>query len=268
MITHIQPIAPSAKERLGYPTQKPEAPLRNFISASSKEGDVVLDPFCGCGTAVISAERLKRRWIEIDVTRIAITLIRHRLNDTFGKDLRPYEVIGDPKDLASAEALATDSRNDGRHQFELWALGLVDARPSMDGRKGADGGIDGFINFFDDESGKPKRIVVQVKRGGVQRSHVAALKSDVERERAQIALLVTLKPPTAPMIREAAQAGFYAPDGLTAHRFPRVQIPTVEDILSGARRPEYPQHALHTTFRRAPKNRRAQRARQDALGGG
>ena len=266
VITHIQPIAPLAKERLGYPTQKPEALLRNFISASSKEGDVVLDPFCGCGTAVISAERLKRRWIGIDITHIAITLIRHRLNDTFGKDLRPYEVAGDPKDLASAEALATDSRSDGRHQFELWALGLVDARPSRDGKKGTDGGIDGFINFFDDESGKPKRIVVQVKSGGVQRGNVAALKSDMERERAQIALLVTLKPPTAPMIREAAEAGFYAPDGLTAHRFPRVQILAVEDILSGARRPEYPRYAPRETFRRAPRSR-APRGRQDALGG-
>ena len=154
-----------------------------------------------------------------------------------------------------------------RYQFKLWALGLVDARPSRDGGKGADGGIDGFINFFDDESGKPKRIVVQVKSGGVQRGHVAALKSDMERERAQIALLVTLKPPTAPMIREAAEAGFYAPDGLTAHRFPRVQILSVEDILSGAQRPEYPRYAPRETFRRAPRSR-AQRARQDALGGG
>ena len=262
----LPPVNSQARERLGYPTQKPEALLERIISASSDEGDVILDPFCGCGTAVAVAERLNRRWIGIDVTHLAISLMKNRLHDTFGESLRPYEVIGDPKDLASAEALATDSRNDGRHQFELWALGLVDARPSRDGRKGADGGIDGFINFFDDESGKPKRIVVQVKSGGVQRSHVAALKSDMERERAQIALLVTLKPPTAPMIREAAEAGFYAPDGLTAHRFPRVQILSVEDILSGAQRPEYPRYAPHETFRRAPRSR-APRGRQDALGG-
>ncbi len=267
VITHIQPIAPSAKERLGYPTQKPEDLLQNFISASSEEGDVVLDPFCGCGTAIISAERLNRKWIGIDVTHIAITLIRHRLNDAFGESLRPYEVIGDPKDLASAEALATDSRNDGRYQFELWALGLVDARPSGDGKKGADGGIDGFINFFDDESGKPKRIVVQVKSGGVRRADVATLKSDMERERAEIALLVTLRPPTAPMMREAAEAGFYEPQGLTAARFPRVQILTVEDLLSGARRPEYPRYAPQTTFRRAPRSR-SSKAGQYALGGG
>ena len=267
VITHIQPIAPSAKERLGYPTQKPEDLLQNFISASSKEGDVVLDPFCGCGTAIISAERLNRRWIGIDVTHIAITLIRHRLNDTFTDSLRPYEVVGDPKDLTSAEALATDSRNDGRYQFELWALGLVDARPSRDGKKGADGGIDGFINFFDDESGKPKRIVVQVKSGGVRRADVAALKSDMERERAEIALLVTLKPPTAPMIQEAAQAGFYEPEGLTDDRFPRVQILTVEDLLSGARSPHYPRYALQTTFRRAPR-RRAPNTKQGELSGG
>ena len=247
----IKPIQAHAQERLGYPTQKPEALLERIISASSNEGDVVLDPFCGCGTAVAAAERLNRRWIGIDITHLAITLIRHRLHDAFGDDLRPYEVIGEPKDLLSAESLALHDR----YQFEWWALGLVDARPARDRKKGADAGIDGFINFFDDNSGKPKRIVVQVKSGGVQRNQVATLKSDMEREKADLALFVTLKPPTNPMQQEALQAGFYAPEAFPDHQFPKVQIITIEDLLSGAQ-PQYPRYAPQATFQRAPRRRR------------
>ena len=207
IISDINPIGAQARERLGYPTQKPEALLERIINASSNEGDVVLDPFCGCGTAVAAAERLNRRWIGIDITHLAITLIRHRMYDSFGEDLKPYEVVGEPKDLFSAESLAIQDR----YQFEWWALGLVDARPARDRKKGADAGIDGFINFFDDNSGKPKRIVVQVKSGNVQRNQIATLKSDMEREKADLALFVTLKPPTGPMVNEALGAGFYAP---------------------------------------------------------
>ena len=145
-------------------------------------------PFCGCGTAVAAAERLNRRWIGIDITHLAITLIGHRMYDSFGEDLKPYEVVGEPKDLFSAESLAIQDR----YQFEWWALGLVDARPARDRKKGADAGIDGYITFFDDNSGKPKRIVVQVKSGHVQRNQIATLKSDMEREKADLALFVTL----------------------------------------------------------------------------
>ena len=244
-------LSPTDQERLGYPTQKPEALLERIISASSNEGDVVLDPFCGCGTAVAAAERLNRRWIGIDITHLAITLIRHRLYDAFGEDLRPYEVIGEPKDLPSAESLALHDR----YQFEWWALGLVDARPARDRKKGADAGIDGFINFFDDNSGKPRRIVVQVKSGGVQRNQVATLKSDMEREKADLALFVTLKPPTRPMQQEALEAGFYAPEAFPDHRFPRVQILTIEELLAGAQ-PQYPRYAPQATFQRAPRRRR------------
>ena len=244
-------LSGQAKERLGFPTQKPEALLERIINASSNEGDVVLDPFCGCGTAVAAAERLNRRWIGIDITHLAITLIRHRLHDAFGEDLRPYEVVGEPKDLLSAESLALHDR----YQFEWWALGLVDARPARDRKKGADAGIDGFINFFDDNSGKPKRIVVQVKSGNVQRNQVATLKSDMEREKADLALFVTLKPPTNPMQQEALQAGFYAPEAFPDHQFPKVQIITIEDLLSGAQ-PQYPRYAPTATFQRAPRRRR------------
>ena len=248
----IKPIQAHAAERLGYPTQKPEALLERIISASSNEGDVVLDPFCGCGTAVAAAERLNRRWIGIDVTHLAITLIRHRMHDSFGEDLRPYDVVGEPKDLLSAESLALHDR----YQFEWWALGLVDARPARDRKKGADAGIDGYINFFDDNSGKPKRIVVQVKSGNVQRNQIATLKSDMEREKADLALFVTLKPPTDPMVNEALGAGFYAPEAFPDDNFPKVQILTIEELLTGDGRPDYPRYAPQATFRRAPRRRR------------
>ena len=228
--------------------------MERIISASSDEGDVVLDPFCGCGTAVAVAERLNRRWIGIDVTHLAISLMKSRLHDTFGDELRPYEVVGDPKDLASAQALAVDSENDGRYQFEWWALGLVDARPAREKKKGADAGVDGYINFFDDNSAKPKRIIVQVKSGNVQRNQIATLKSDMEREKAELALFVTLKPPTNPMRQEAAAAGFYTPDAFPDHRFPRVQILTIEELLAGAQA-DYPRFAPQATFRRAPRRR-------------
>ena len=156
-------LSPTDQERLGYQTQKPEALIERILNSSSNQGDVVLDPFCGCGTAVAVAERLKRNWIGIDITHLAISLMKNRLRDTFGDELSEYEVVGVPEDVESARALAEESEHDGRHQFEYWALGLVDARPVGNGKKGADAGVDGFINFFDDNSGKAKRIIVQVK---------------------------------------------------------------------------------------------------------
>ncbi len=232
-----------------FPTQKPEPLLERIISASSNEGDVVLDPFCGCGTATIASERLNRRWIGIDITHLAIALIRHRLQDTFGDALRPYDVVGDPKDLAGARALA---RHD-RYQFEWWALGLVDARPAQDKRRGADSGIDGYINFFDDNSGRAKRVVVQVKSGSVGVAQIRDLKGVVERENAAIGVFITLRRPTAPMTREALAAGFYAPEHYPDLRFPRLQIFTIEELLGGTA-PQYPRVAPQATFRRAPRN--------------
>ena len=252
----ISPINAMAKERLGYPTQKPEALLERIISASSNEGDVVLDPFCGCGTAIAAAERLNRRWIGIDITHIAITLIRHRLRDSFKDDLKPYEVLGQPQDVASARALATDSENSGRYQFEWWALGLVDARPAQDRKKGADSGIDGYINFFDDNSGKAKRIVVQVKSGHVTRNQIATLKGDMDREKAEIGLFITLQPPTGPMKSDAVAAGFYTPEHFPDSHYPRVQILTIEELLAG-KRAEYPRLAPEATFQKAPRRRRS-----------
>ena len=247
----------AGKENLDYPTQKPEALLERIINASSNEGDVVLDPFCGCGTAVAVAERLNRRWIGIDITHLAISLMKSRLRDSFGEDLRPYQIIGVPEDTASAQALAVESEHDGRYQFEWWALGLVDARPANDRKKGADSGVDGYINFFDDNSGKPKRIIVQVKSGHVNRSQIATLKGDTEREKAEIGLFVTLVPPTGPMQQDAISAGFYEPEYFPGQKFPRVQILTIEELLSGETA-QYPRYAPQPTFRQAPRRRRKQ----------
>ena len=252
--TDLPPINSQAKERLGFQTQKPEALLERIINASSNEGDVVLDPFCGCGTAIAVAERLKRRWIGIDITHVAISLMKSRLRDTFNSDLSDYDVIGVPQDVESAGALAVESEHDGRYQFEYWALGLVDARPTNKGRRGADSGIDGYINFFDDNSGQAKRIIVQVKSGNVRRDMIATLKGDMSRENAEIGVFITLNRPTRPMIQEAASAGIYTPEHYPDHRYPRVQILTIEDLLSGTQA-EYPRYAPDATFARAPRRR-------------
>ena len=254
--TDVPRIANTSPERLSYPTQKPEALLERIIASSSNEGDVVLDPFCGCGTTVAVAERLGRRWIGIDITHIAIALLKSRLHDSFADDLSPYDVIGDPKDVASARALAVESEHDGRYQFQWWALGLVEARPVKE--RGPDSGIDGFITFFDDESGRAKRIVVQVKSGRVERADIATLKGDVEREGAAIGLFVTLAEPTEPMRREATAAGFYEPEHFPGQLYPRIQILTIEALLSGEAHAEYPRMAPPATFRRAPRRRRAE----------
>ncbi len=251
----IDAINSQARERLGYPTQKPEALLERVISASSNEGDVVLDPFCGCGTAIAASERLNRQWVGIDITHLAISLIRYRLQDSFGEDLRPYEIVGDPKDRAGAESLAQHDR----YQFEWWALGLVDARPAQDKRKGADSGIDGYINFFDDNSGKARRIIVQVKSGRVSVPQVRDLKGVLEREKAELGLFVTLEPPTRPMLQEAASAGIYEPEHFPGYQFPRLQILTVEELLSG-KEAQYPRFAPQATFRQAPRRRRKEGA--------
>jgi site-specific DNA-methyltransferase (adenine-specific) len=248
----IRPMHNLSAERLGYPTQKPEALLERVIKASSNEGDLVLDPFCGCGTTIVVAERLKRRWIGIDITHLAISLMRHRLHDTFGAHLSPYEVIGDPPDLSSARALAEENR----YQFEWWALGLVDARPAQDKKKGADRGVDGYINFFDDNSGKAKTIVVQVKSGGVNRVHIATLNSDREREKAPIGILITLEGPTRPMLEEAATAGYYEPEYFPGYQYPRIQILTIKELLGG-KEAQYPRMAPPATFKRAQRHRKS-----------
>ena len=254
--TDISSLSGRHKERLNFQTQKPEALLERIINASSNEGDVVLDPFCGCGTAITVAERLNRRWIGIDITHLAISLMKSRLRDTFGSDLADYAVIGVPQDVESARALAVEGEHDGRYQFEYWALGLIDARPSKKGRRGADSGVDGYINFFDDNTGKAKRIIVQVKSGHVRRDMIATLKGDMARENAEIGLFITLESPTRPMIQEAAAAGIYTPVQFPNHDYPRVQILIIEDLLSGVQA-EVPRYAPDPTRSRAPRRRQS-----------
>jgi site-specific DNA-methyltransferase (adenine-specific) len=244
----LPPINSQAKERLGYPTQKPEKLLEILINISTNKGDIVLDPFCGCGTTVAVAENLKRKWIGIDITHLAITLMRHRLKTTFGKDLSPYEVIGDPKDLQGAKALAEHDR----FQFEWWALGKVSARPAQDKKKGADRGVDGYIYFFDDNSGKAKKIIIQVKSGHVCRNHIATLKGDMESENAEIGAFITLEEPSGPMKEEAVSAGFYEPEFLQGKKYPKVQILTIKELFQDMQL-KYPRIIPEATFKNAKR---------------
>ena len=241
----ISPINSQSQERLGYPTQKPVALLERIIQASSNEGDVVLDPFCGCGTTVAAAQKLDRRWIGIDITQLAISLIRYRLGDSFGKDCR-FEVIGEPTSLPDATALAEQDP----YQFQWWTLGLVKARPA-DEKKGADRGIDGRRYFHDEgRGGKTKQIIFSVKAGKVTVSHIRDLVGVISREKAEIGVFLSLEPPTSPMRREAASAGFYeSPWG----KHPRIQLLTIEDLLGG-KSIDYPQ-ATDVTFKKAQRVR-------------
>lgn len=248
IVTDIPPINSQAQERLGYPTQKPEALLERVIKASSNEGGLVLDPFCGCGTTVQVAQRLNRRWIGIDITHLAIGLIKKRLSDTFGPEIKAtYEVIGEPTDYAGAAQLAKEDK----YQFQWWALGQVGARPTEQ-KKGADRGIDGRLYFHDDHSGKSKQIIFSVKGGGVTASQVRDLRGVIEREKAEIGVFLCFEEPTRPMKHEAAEAGLYkSSDGSS---YPRLQILTVQEILDG-KQPEYPLHRRDATFKRAPRSR-------------
>jgi site-specific DNA-methyltransferase (adenine-specific) len=219
-----------------------------------------MDPFCGCGTTIAVAEHLKRKWIGIDITHLAITLMKHRLEDTYGPNLTEYEVIGDPKDLQGAKALAEHDR----YQFEWWALGKVAARPAQDKKKGADSGVDGYIYFFDDNSGKAKKIIVQVKSGHVKRSDIATLKGDMERENAVIGAFLTLEEPTKPMVTEAISAGFYEPEYFRDKKYPKIQILTVEELLRG-KQIEYIRVAPESTFKKATRKKRGDGTEQEKL---
>ena len=208
----------------------------------------MLDPFCGCGTAVAAAQKLGRRWIGIDITFLSISLQRSRLQEMFpGIDFR---VLGQPESVAAAHYLAQHNR----FQFEWWALSLVGARPSQPttaktGKKGADRGVDGIINFMDDTSGAAKRVLVQVKSGKVSVRDVRDLRGTLEREKAALGLLITLETPTEPMQTEAVEAGFYHSPGWY-QKYPRVQILTIEALLDGAK-PQMP--PAWGTFRQAER---------------
>jgi len=235
VITDINPISSQAKERLGYPTQKPQALLERIIQASSNKGDLVLDPFCGCGTTIHAAQKLGRRWIGVDVTYIAINLIKRRLKDAFG-DAVQYEERGQPTDFGSAKALAELDK----WQFQQWALSLIDARPRAPGEgKGADRGVDGVIYFYESKE-KREKILVQVKGGGVKRNDVVTLLGDVNNQKFAAGILLTLEKPTKPMREEAADAGRYTSKLWHDKDYPKIQILTIEGLLTGAERVETP----------------------------
>jgi site-specific DNA-methyltransferase (adenine-specific) len=205
----IEMVSSQSNERLGYPTQKPLALLERIILASSNPGDVILDPFCGCGTAIAAAEKLGRRWIGIDVTHLAVSLIKYRMRDMFPNV--QFNVIGEPQDLAAARQLA----HDDRYQFQWWALSLVRGLPlggqegSKSGKKGSDKGIDGAILFVDDYGGKVNRILIQVKSGHVKSGDIRDLRGVIERECAAMGLFITLEVPSQDMQTEAVASGFF-----------------------------------------------------------
>jgi DNA modification methylase len=234
--TDIPPVNPQARERLGYPTQKPLALLERIVASSSNEGDLVLDPFCGCGTALVAAEKLKRRWIGIDVTYLSIAVMKARLASAHG--LTDVEVINQPTEVAGARALAQDPR-DGRYQFQWWALGLVDAQP-VGGvkKKGADSGIDGVIGFTD-KAGKRELVIASVKSGHVNASMIRDLKGTLEREQAAVGLFITLEEPTKPMRDEATTAGVFHSD-VWNRDYARIQLLSIADLIERHMKPDLP----------------------------
>ena len=237
----------SGSERLGYQTQKPEALLERIIQASSNPGDVVLDPFCGCGTAVVAAQKLGRQWIGIDITHVAITVMKRRLIETFEPDPN-FNVIGEPTTVEDAAELAQSDP----YQFQWWALGLVGARP-IEQKKGADKGIDGRLYFHEKDGGETKQVIFSVKAGNTNAAHVRDLHGVIDRENAAVGVLITMEEPTKPMRAEAASGGTYtSPWG--AH--PKLQILTVGELLAGRRIDMPPVHQVNVTYKRAPKQKK------------
>lgn len=208
--------------------------MERIIQASSNPGDLVLDPFCGCGTAIAAAHKLGRRWAGIDVTHLAITLQKFRLKDSFGLEAcKNYDVIGEPEDIGAARQLA----HDDRYQFQWWALSLVDAKPiggEKIGRKGKDAGVDGVINVVDGPKGKLASVLIQVKSGHVRPTDVRDLIGVIDREKAAIGVFITLESPSKDMSKEAVSAGFYH-SILWEKDYPRIQIFTVEQLMKGVR---------------------------------
>ena len=225
----ISPIPSRASERLGYPTQKPEALLERIIRASSNEGEVVLDPFCGCGTAVAAAHKLGRQWLGIDITHLAVALMKNRLKTAFDLDAgQDYDVVGEPQDEGSARALWEQDP----YQFQFWAVSLLEAQPQSEQRRGADRGIDGMLYFIDGQRRTPQKVVLQVKGGRVSSPQVRDLVGVVEREQAAMGLFISLDAPTRDMRQESAAAGFYHSD-LWGREFAKIQLRTVGEMLAG-----------------------------------
>jgi hypothetical protein len=226
--------------------------LERLIEASTNKGDVVLDPFCGCGTTIHAAQKLGRQWIGIDVTYLAINLIKRRLKDAFGDDIL-FEERGQPTDFDSAKALAELDK----WQFQQWALSLIDARPRTEGDgKGADRGVDGMLYFYESKD-KREKILIQIKRGGVQRNDVATLLGDVNNQKFVGGILITLEKPTKPMREEAADAGRYTSKLWHDKDYPKIQMLTIEGLLDGSERVAAPPQA--NPFAKAQREGKAEK---------
>ena len=238
-----------------YPTQKPQTLLERIIEASSNKGDIVLDPFCGCGTTIHAAQKLGRQWIGIDVTYLAINLIKRRLKDAFGDEVE-FEERGQPTDFGSAQELATLDK----WQFQQWALSLIDARPRTEGDgKGADRGVDGMLYFYE-TADQRERILVQVKGGSVKRSDIATLLGDVNNQKFAAGILITLEKPSKPMRVEAAEAGRYTSKLWHDKDYPKIQILTIEGLLSATERVEAPPQA--NPFAKAQREARPEKQQE------
>ncbi|MEI6315305.1 MAG: DNA methyltransferase [Syntrophus sp. (in: bacteria)] len=272
--TDIPPLNSQAAERLGYPTQKPVALLERIIRASCPEGGVVLDPFCGCGTTIAAAQALDRPWIGIDITHLAITLIKQRMKDSFGVEQsvratssgkgetakiaetateygnvtkRSFHVLGEPTSEPDAAALAASDP----YQFQWWALGLVGARP-VEQKKGADKGIDGRIIFQGDKKGTFESVILSVKAGKTGSAHIRDLKGVLDREKAAIGILISMEHPTKPMLTEAVTAGFYE-SATWGQKYPKMQLLTISELLAGKKVEMPPIKQVSVTFKTAPK---------------
>jgi DNA modification methylase len=233
----ISPINSQAAERLGYPTQKPITLLQRVITAASNPGDIVLDPFAGCGTAIDAAQDLGRKWIGIDVTTLAIDLIDARLRHTFGESIQDtYEILGIPKDMDGARALFKRSP----FEFERWCVMMLDGQPNE--KQVGDRGVDGVIRFPIDGKGKSDRILVSVKGGATNPSHVRDLVGTVQSQRAGMGVFVTMNKPTKAMTEAANHSGVYVHPA-NGQKFPKVQLITVEELLQG-KRPTLPNTLL------------------------
>jgi DNA modification methylase len=239
----IQAINPSAKERLGYPTQKPEALLERIIKASSNENDVILDAFCGCGTTIAVAQKLNRNWIGIDITYQSISLILKRLEDTFGKGiLENITLNGIPKDIESASALALKKddaegtlRTRTRKEFEKWAvLTYTNNRAVINDQKGADKGIDGIV-FFDGGKDNPEKIIIQVKSGKVKSGDIRDLMGTIAINEASLGIFITLNEPTKEMIKTAKSIGIYQ-SKFMSNPVDKITIVTIKEIIEEQKR--------------------------------
>jgi hypothetical protein len=230
-------INPVAKERLGYPTQKPEALLERIIKASSNEGDMILDAYCGCGTTVAVAEKLKRQWIGIDITYQSISLIIKRLEDSFGKTIvENISLSGIPEDFESAVALANKKDDRVRKEFEKWMiLTFSNNRAIINDKKGSDGGIDGtaFILDFNDKNDQDfKQVIFSVKSNKtLSPTVIRDLYGTMEREGAVIGYLLTLYP-MPNLVKEASKYGTYQ-NKMFGHIYPKIEVISVQDILEG-----------------------------------